>query len=203
MVVDGFAEHRPIARHRFFGVQADVVVPFVERTQTEVLLDGGKQRISFEPGALRAAEGGYGLGIACATAQKGLVQHVTPVLEDTAIVHARRICAPVHALQLLRQQQPVLDQQVQVDQIRVAREGGRALIRRVAKAGGAEREHLPVGLACFGEKIGEGVSIPAQRPDTIGRGQGGDVHQNAAAAFHKNAVLLFSFVLIIHHCAII
>ena len=80
-------------------------------------------------------------------------------------------------------QQAVLDQQVQVDQIRVARRGGKALIRRVAEAGVAERQHLPVGLVRVGEEIDKVVSGFAHGAHAVRRGQRSDVRKHAAGAF--------------------
>ena len=61
-------------------------------------------------------------------------------------------------------EQSVLDQLFEADQQRIARKRGEALIRRVAVAGRAERQHLPQSLARGREQIDERERARAQSP---------------------------------------
>ena len=46
---------------------------------------------------------------------------------------------------------PSLDQRIEADEQRIARERGETLVRGIAVAGGTERQHLPEALAGRGE----------------------------------------------------
>ena len=89
----------------------------------------------------------------------------------------------VAGLDLGRGQQAVLDQQVKVDQVRVARRGGKALVGRIAEAGVAERQHLPVGLVRICKEIDKVIGCLAHRAHAVRRGLGGDVRKHATGAF--------------------
>ena len=84
---------------------------------------------------------------------------------------------------LVRRQQAVLDEQVHVDQIRIARRRREALVRRVAEAGMTERQHLPVGLVRVREEVDEFAGRPAHRAYAVRRGQRGHVREHAAGTF--------------------
>ena len=77
---------------------------------------------------------------------------------------------------------PSRDQIVEADEQRVAREGREALIRRVAVAGGAERQHLPEALAGRGQRIDEVESAGAEVADAEAARQGRRVEEHAARA---------------------
>ena len=65
-------------------------------------------------------------------------------------------------------------------------EGGKGLIRRVAEAGFAQGQDLPVGLPCLfqeEEKLPGGRSHGADAP---GGRQGEDREKNTGAAFQRN-----------------
>ena len=113
-------------------------------------------------------------------------EHGEAALINPSVVHIPGIGSPVLALHLIPGQQPVLDQQLQVDEIRIARIGGKALVGGVAVAGGAQRQHLPAVLPGGVEKIGKVIGGLAQSPDAVGRRQGKYRHQNAAATIHMS-----------------
>ena len=69
-----------------------------------------------------------------------------------------------------------------VDHERVAGEGREALVRRVAVAGGAEREHLPDLHSRLGEEIEKAVRFRTQFTDAVGAGKRGRVKENACRA---------------------
>ncbi len=78
---------------------------------------------------------------------------------------------------------------VGADEEWVAGEGGEALVRRVAIAGGAEREHLPDGLAGGGEEIDEAVRGGTEVADAIRAGEGRDVKEDAGSAGENHSAL--------------
>ena len=86
-------------------------------------------------------------------------------------------------LDFSRGQKAVFHERVEIDHEIVARGGRETLVRRIAKAGVAEREHLPVTLARSLKKIDEIVCGFAERAHAVGRGQGCDVHKHTAGAF--------------------
>ena len=77
----------------------------------------------------------------------GLAQHRVAPLVQKAVVHRQRLRAPIQRHILLRPQQAVRGQIVQIDQIGVSRKGGKALVGGIAKAGGTDGQQLPVGLS--------------------------------------------------------
>ena len=91
-------------------------------------------------------------------------------------------------LDLCLGQQAVLNQQVKVDQIRVARCGRKALVRRIAEAGMAERQYLPVGLVRIGEEIDKVIGGFAHRAHTVRRGQGSDMRKHATRTFEHRCI---------------
>ena len=80
-----------------------------------------------------------------------------------------------------RSEQALVDQTVEADEQRIAGERGEALIRRVAVAGGPERQHLPELLAGRGEEVEELDRARPQIADAEAAGQRGRVEQHAAA----------------------
>ena len=60
--------------------------------------------------------------------------------------------------------------------------GGKALVRAVTVAGGANGQDLPIGLLCTGQKIHERKGFFPQRADAKGPRQTKNGHQNAACS---------------------
>jgi hypothetical protein len=56
------------------------------------------------------------------------------------------------------------------------------LVRRVAIAGGADRQHLPDFLSCLGEKLDEIVGRVSKIADAVSARERTDVQENSAAA---------------------
>ena len=149
-------------------------------------LAGHVQGVIRQPAAVLRLEGGHRLPVPDPAPVLGLLQHGEAAFVDLSVVHVPGFGAPVLALHLIPGQQPVLDQQLQVDEIRIARIGGKALIGGVAVAGGAQRQHLPAALPGGVEKIGKVIGGLAQSPDAVRRRQGKYRHQNAAATIHMS-----------------
>ena len=97
--------------------------------------------------------------------------------------HAGEIAAVVvEALGRHPGQPAQLHQIVQIDHERAAREGRDALVRRVARAAGRQRQDLPHRLAGRGEPVHKVPRADAEVARAVRAGQAGDVQQNAAGA---------------------
>ena len=71
-----------------------------------------------------------------------------------------------------------------VDQVRVACKGGKALVGRIAVAGRAERAHLPVAVAAGFQEIQETLDGAGfEGADALVSRQASGVEKDAAAAF--------------------
>ena len=184
MVIDLVVQQLPVTGDRRIRMQADIVIPLVKRPQAKMLLDGGKERISLHPAGLRFPKRSDGGRIALKPAGKCPPQHLMARAKDAAKVHMRLIVAPIDGFHFFGQQQPVLDQQVEIDEIRVAGKRGRALVGGIAIAGRPERQHLPVALPGSDEKVRKSERRLPERPHAVRGRQRGDVHQGAATAFH-------------------
>src|SRR5215471_13996912 len=82
-------------------------------------------------------------------------------------------------LPVTRPQQLILDQPVWTDKQFVPGEGGQGLIRRVAVSRGAQRQRLPPSLAGLVKTVDPGYGGRSHIADAVGRGQRGDVQQQA------------------------
>ena len=114
----------------------------------------------------------------------GLLQQRKAVGIQGTVVHPVGLRAPGLGGDLLPGQQPLLRQQFQVDEVGVARIGGKALVGGVSVARGAQGQHLPPGLSGVPEKIDKIISSLAQGTDAVGGGQGKNWQDHAAGSFH-------------------
>ena len=85
------------------------------------------------------------------------MQHSEAGLVDLPVVHITGVCTPVDLLQSGTAEQPILHQQIQVDEVGIAGKGREALVGAVAVAGGPQRKDLPAGLAGLFQLVGEAV----------------------------------------------
>ena len=81
------------------------------------------------------------------------MQHMQALVIHGGEIHLVFPAAPADAIELLLLQPSVLNELIEVDEVRIAREGGEGLIRRISVAGRVDRQDLPVGLPGFFEKI--------------------------------------------------
>ena len=140
-------------------------------------LDSHKQGVILQPEALRLAEGFIGGGGGCQQAVGCLFQDHRPLVVQCAVVDgAYRPCGG----HFIGRQQTGVGQQAVVNEVGVAGKGGKALVRAVTVAGGADGQNLPVGLFCLGEEIDKCEGLFAQRADAKGPRQAEHGHQNAA-----------------------
>ena len=174
----------PVALHRLRRSDPDIGVgPLQPALHAEVALHRHVQRVVGQPRIL-PGKGLHRRPVPVPAPPEGPAQHGKPVFVDPAEVHMTGVAAPVDALQLGAFQQAVGDQQIQVDEVGVPGEGGKALVGAVPIAGGTEGQKLPVGLARGLQKVGEGVGLLSQSADAVGGGEGGDMQKDAAGAVH-------------------
>jgi len=96
---------------------------------------------------------------------------------DAVVVHR------LQRLDVLRGEEPEPDERKDVDQVRVARKGGEALVGGVAVAGGPERANLPVAVAAGLQKIEETLDRARfKSADALIARQASGVEEDAAAA---------------------
>ena len=157
----------------------------------EVHLDRHIEAVVLQPDGVFRAERPVGGGIRVAAAPEGGVQHGEAVPVDPGVVDRGGVVPPAAGGDLRPGQQPLPLEQVEVDEIGVAREGGKALVGAVAIAGRPERQHLPVALAGVAQKVDERVGRAAEGADPVWGGQARHRQQDARAAAHG---LLFSDV---------
>ena len=175
-----------VARHCLRLSQPDVLVrPLQPALHAEVALYRHIQSIVGQP-LVFLPEGVHRLLVPGKALVESLAEDGEPGFIDLSVVHIPGLRAPVDGSELLRVQEPVLYQQVQINKVGVTGKGREALIGAVTVAGGAQRQKLPVLLTGGVEKIGKGVRLFAQGADAVRRGQGGDMQQDSAAAIHRD-----------------
>ena len=111
---------------------------------------------------------------ACFCSGEGLSQQGQAELIQPAIIGLRRIISPVQ-IQLLRRQQILCFQLIQIDKIGVARKSRRGLVGAVSVSRGGNGQQLPIGLLCADKKI---YKLPGSLPkiaDSVGRRQRGNM----------------------------
>ncbi len=167
-----------------------LIGPLRPRLHAEVPLAGHVEGIILQPAAVLLPESGHGLGVTLPATLFGGSQHLEAALIDLAVVHIARLSAPLTLGDLALFQQTVGHQHVQIDEVGISGEGGKALVGGVAVAGGAKRQHLPIALPCGVEEVGKFIGCLTQRADAIGRRQGGDSKQNTTGTFHSNDLSL-------------
>ena len=119
-----------------------------------------------------------------------LAQHGKTLVVQRAVVDLCGIAAPVDAGIVLFGQQAVRGQLVKVDEVGVARKGGKALVGAVGVAGGANRQNLPDGLARRGQKVHKVIGRLAHTANAVPAGQAGNRHQNSAATIELHDIFL-------------
>ena len=140
-------------------------------------LDSHEQGVILQPEALRLAEGFIGGGGGCQQAVGCLFQDHRPLVVQCAVVDG---AYRPYGGNFIGRQQTDVGQQAVVNEVGVAGKGGKALVRAVTVAGGADGQNLPVGLFCLGEEIDKCEGLFAQRADAKGPRQAEHGHQNAA-----------------------
>ena len=174
------------ALHGLGAVHADVLVRPLRPGQTVKLrLERHVQGVGLHPRPVLPKRFDL-VGKALLPAYVCYVEQGQTVFGQTAVIDGAASSAPAERPGLLRLEQPVLHQKIEVDVIGVAREGGEGGVGAVAHAGGTEREKLPVFLPGGFQKVHKFKGAFAHRADPVGGGQRAHRHQHAAAAFHHD-----------------
>ena len=176
-----------VSLHGLRLAQTDILVlPLDPAAHAEMRLEGHEQRIVFQPRGVLRPEGGKFRGIALDPALIGLAQHGKAAHVDRAVVGALLVRAPEDVLDFAFLQQPVADQQIEINVVGVARKGGEGGVWTVAVTGRPQGKKLPVTLAGTLEKIYETIGALAHRTDPVRGGERAHRHQNAAGSVHDD-----------------
>ena len=159
----------PIPGQRFRPAQADVLIPGNPGAVLHLGLYRHIQGVVLQPPAVFLPE--FFDGRFLFSPGKGFSEQHKPGVPQGFIIHLFRVVSPVVFQAFLFCQKPLVTEAIQIQKIGVPRKGGKALVGAVPIAGGANGQHLPVGLARLLQKIYKFISAPAQRPNPIGRGQ--------------------------------
>ena len=152
---------------RVAPAQADILRPFIPALAAEEILERHEQRIIGKPPAVFADKTLILAVAADIRALIGLAQQRIAHIVELFVIDILRIAAEVAAIAFLAREYALLDQLVQTDEIRVAGEGGKGLIRRIAVAGRAQGQDLPEGLACIPEIIDKVISGLVKAADAV------------------------------------
>ena len=167
-------------------VEPDSLIgPFLPGLHAEMPLEGHEQSVVRQPGGVFLCKARHRAAIPHPASFRRLFQQVQTVFIELAVVHMTGIFSPVPVTDLLLRQKPILDQQIQINEIEIARIGGKTLVGGITVAGGTEGEHLPVPLTGGVEQIGKVISREAHSADTVGGGQRKQGQQNTGGTFHR------------------
>ena len=179
-VLDPFPESALRLQFRsVFPGGCDVLVarlPLGPRTVSVVYLQRHEQRIILQPLGIFAAErteGTIGREPGVGFTQKGIAG-----VEQPSVVHSGAV--PTDFIQILFCQQFFFVQNIRVNKVGIAGDGGRGLVGAVAVGGGIERQYLPALLTAFIQEIDEVKGTASEGADSVGRGQAAYRHENAA-----------------------
>ena len=84
-----------------------------------------------------------------------------------SVVNGLRVVSPVKGLHIVPLQEAVLNEEIQINEIGVARKGRERGIGAVAVTRRPEREHLPVFLAGLLQKVGKMIGLFSQSTDAV------------------------------------
>ena len=118
-----------------------------------LLLERHKQRVIRQPFTVLLSEDGNFLTHFRCHATVCLAEQRPAGIGQLLEIRGIRRSVEVALTNLIRGEQTVLNEQIHVDQIRIACRCRKALVRRIAKAGMTERKHLPVSLMRRCQKI--------------------------------------------------
>ena len=175
------------AQHVLAAAETELLVlPLDPRPHTEVTLRGGIERIAAQPAFVFTVERLYVPALALPAALAGAAQEAGSSGIERAVIRSRRVAAEGYGIDFLAREKAVIDKLLKVDEIRVPGKGRVGLVRRVAVAGWAERQDLPVFLSGFPEKVGKLSRFPAQRSDAVRRRERRDMQNNSACSHGKS-----------------
>ena len=169
--------------------QADVLGPVVPALAAEEVLQCHEEGIVLQPPMVFRKELLIIGILADIAALVGLAQQGIAVFVQLGIVHVRSIGAEVGGVAFLLGQHALFDQRFQADEIGISRKGGKALVGRIAIAGGADGQDLPVGLSGIVEPVHKIVCTLGKAAHAVLGRQAGDGQQDTCAALHKERPL--------------
>ena len=180
VVVDQVPELFSIPGHGLRLMIPDILWPVHPALALEPILQGAEQGPILEiPAVLRHVVGHPGP----IEPGEGLLEHLAAAIIQKAEIHLPGIVAPIRA-DIRIGQKPLLLQQVQIHQVGVPGESGRALIGGIPIAGGRQGQDLPIPLPRTMQIIHEIIGCLAQCAYAVGGWQAGDMQQQAARSFH-------------------
>ena len=109
--------------------QTDVLVPLAPRLHVKVTLERHEEGVVGQPVRVFCFKRRDSLAVARKAARLSRFEQRKTVFIEPAVVDAAGVCAPVAPVHFLARQKTVLHEQVKVNEVGVARKGGKALIR--------------------------------------------------------------------------
>ena len=149
----------PVVVHGVIPALLDVLGPFLPGGPVEAELHSHKERVVLQPVRILPDEADEIGILGDIAALVGQVQQGEALLIDLAVVHLGRVVPEIAGRAFLLRQQALLDQDLQVDEIRIPRKGGEGLIGRIPVAGGRQGQYLPVALARLPQLVHEIICL--------------------------------------------
>ena len=177
--------------HGRLPAQTDVLGPLDPRLALKAVLHRHEQGKVIQPPLVLFTEGRKLRIVADVAAGVRQPQQTAALGIQAAVINVVCLAAEVCLFALGGGQHSFLHQCIQTDEIRIARKGGKALIRAVAVAGNTQRQDLPVGLPGFLEPVHKVVCLLRKAADAVRGRQTADGQQNACTSLH---LLLPSFI---------
>ena len=118
-----------------------------------------------------------------------LFQYIEPCVIDVFIIDKLGI-GNCKSADVLFFEKTFLDQDIKVYEIRISRKTRKALIWRISITGGANRQYLPVFLACIFQKINKSVCFFAKSSYAVIRRKGRDWKKYPCTSFDTHYDLL-------------
>ena len=171
VIVDLLPEQLPIPGHGLRLPVPDILRPVDPAFALKMILQGAEQRPVLQiPGVSRHVLGHLGP----IEPGEGLFQHLATAHVQEAEIHLPGILAPVLA-DVLIGEEPLLLQKIQIHQIGVPGEGGRALVGGIPEARGRQGQQLPIPLPGPMEVVHKVKGRLAQGAHPVGGRKAGDV----------------------------
>ena len=146
----------------------------------------GIERIAAQPTLVFTVERLYVPTLTLPAALAGAAQKAGSSGVERAVIRSRRVAAEGYGIDFLAREKAVVDKLLKVDEIRVPGKGRVGLVRRVAVAGRAERQDLPVFLSGFPEKVGKLSRFRSQRSDAVRRRERRNMQNDSACSHDKS-----------------
>ena len=175
--------------HGGLPAQTDILCPLDPRLALKAVLYRHEQGKIVQPPLVFLAECRKRFVVADVAAGVRQPQQTAALGIQAAVINVIRLAAEVCLFALGGGQHPFLHQCVQADEIRIARKGGKALVRAVAVACHTQRKDLPVSLPGFLEPVHKVVCFLRKAADAVRGRQTADGQQNACTSLHLHFLL--------------